>query len=80
MARGKYLNLEEARKLGKIDQFCKEHPSEGDADLFYCLLNAAAHSEPPTPRGEARTGQTSAQADAGSEESHGRHKGKRARP
>jgi hypothetical protein len=30
MARGKYLSLEEARKSGELDQFCKEHPSTGD--------------------------------------------------
>lgn len=29
MARGRYLSLEEARKVGQIDQFAKEHPSEG---------------------------------------------------
>ncbi len=28
MSRGKYLSLEEARRLGQIDQFCKGHPSE----------------------------------------------------
>ena len=26
MSRGKYLSLEEARKTGQIDRFCKEHP------------------------------------------------------
>ncbi len=25
MARGKYLSLEEARKLGQLDQFAREH-------------------------------------------------------
>lgn len=34
MARGKYLSLEEARKLDKLGQFAKEHPSEGDAELW----------------------------------------------
>lgn len=34
MARGKYLSLEEARKAGKLKQFCKEHPSEGDEKEF----------------------------------------------
>lgn len=47
MARGKYLSLEEARKLGKINQFCKEHPSEGDQELFDRLLDAMAHGGPP---------------------------------
>ena len=34
MSRGVYLSLEEARKAGQIDQFCKEHPSEGGTGLF----------------------------------------------
>lgn len=34
MARGKYLSLEEARKLKKLKQFAKEHPSEGDEKDF----------------------------------------------
>ena len=50
MARGKYLSLEEARKLGKLGQFCKEHPSEGDQKLFDRLLDAMAHGGPPTPK------------------------------
>jgi hypothetical protein len=31
VTQGKYLSLEEARKAGKLDRFCKEHPSEGNA-------------------------------------------------
>ena len=42
MARGKYLSLEEARKSGKIEQFCKEHPSEGDWDVFDRTFDAMA--------------------------------------
>ena len=42
MARGKYLSLDEARKRGRIDRFCKEHPSEGDEELFDRLLDAMA--------------------------------------
>ena len=42
MARGKYLNLEEARKMKRLDRFCKEHPSTGDERLFDKLLEAAA--------------------------------------
>jgi hypothetical protein len=38
MARGKYLSLEEARKQGRLDRFCKEHPSEGDEELCDRLL------------------------------------------
>ena len=39
MARGKYLSLEEARKLKQLKRFCKEHPSEGDERLFDELLD-----------------------------------------
>ena len=42
MARCKYLSLDEARKQGRIDRFCKEHPSEGDEELFDRLLDAMA--------------------------------------
>lgn len=41
MAIGKYLSLEEARKKGLIDRFCKEHPSAVDTDRFQQLLDAA---------------------------------------
>ncbi|NQU62056.1 MAG: hypothetical protein HQ512_13070 [Rhodospirillales bacterium] len=53
MARGKYLSLEEARKAGKLKQFAKEHPSQGDGELFDRLLENMAMvpfvtvSEPP---------------------------------
>ena len=40
MSRGKYLSLEEARKGGKIKQFCKEHPSKGNMDAFDRLFGA----------------------------------------
>ena len=42
MARGKYLSLEEARKLGTIDQFCKEHPSRGDWNEFDAMMDSIA--------------------------------------
>jgi len=42
MSRGKYLSLEEARKKGKLKQFAKEHPSEGDATAFARLTRAMA--------------------------------------
>jgi hypothetical protein len=42
MARGKHLSLEEARKLKRLDRFCKEHPSEGDERLFDELFEAMA--------------------------------------
>ncbi len=47
MARGKYLSLAEARKLKKLDRFCKEHPSQGDEKLFDRVLDAMAQSRPP---------------------------------
>ena len=39
MARGKHLSLEEARKMGKLKQFAKEHPSQAD-ERFAPLLEA----------------------------------------
>ncbi len=63
MARGKYLSLEEARKSGKLDRFCKEHPSEGDEELFDRLLDAMAHGEPPSPRRKAKAARTSSRDD-----------------
>lgn len=41
MGHGKYLSLEEARKLGKLKQFAKEHPSQAD-ERFERLLDAMA--------------------------------------
>ena len=53
MSRGKYLSLEEARKTGKIKQFCKEHPSTGDRDVFDALLDAMTKGKPKNlPKGE----------------------------
>jgi hypothetical protein len=46
MARGKYLNLEEARREKKLQQFAKEHPSEGDEAAFDRLFNAMASGKP----------------------------------
>jgi hypothetical protein len=40
MSRGKYLSLEEARKLKQLDRFAKEHPSKGDRALFDRLFSA----------------------------------------
>ncbi len=47
MARGKYLSLEEARKLKRLDRFCKEHPSEGDEQEFDELFERMAFSKKP---------------------------------
>lgn len=46
MSIGKYLSLEEARKAGKIDLFCKDHPSKGNAAWFNELLLAMAKKPP----------------------------------
>ena len=62
MSQGKYLSLEEARKSGKVDQFCKEHPSTGDWDHFNRLFEAMAHGGPPTRR-KAKAVQTSPRGD-----------------
>lgn len=51
MARGKHLSLEEARKLGKLDRFCKEHPSTADAERFERLLDLVMAGKPAS--GEA---------------------------
>jgi len=40
MSRGKYLSLEEARKIGALDRFAKEHPSVADRERFKRLLDA----------------------------------------
>ena len=47
MARGKYLSLEEARKLKRLDRFAKEHPSEGDEQKFDELFERMAFSKKP---------------------------------
>ena len=57
MSRGKYMSLQEARETGKIDQFCEEHPSEGDGTRFETLLSAMARRRPAND-------QTSAQGSA----------------
>ncbi len=46
MARGKYLSLEEARRLKKLDRFAKEHPSTGDKDRFDKMFKAMAKKKP----------------------------------
>ena len=45
VARGKYLSLEEARRSGKIKQFCKEHSSWGDWKLFDAMMDWFAGPE-----------------------------------
>ena len=63
MARGKYLSLEEARRIGQLNRFCKEHPSTGDREKFDRLFEAMAHGEPPSPRRKAKALQTSSRGD-----------------
>ena len=45
MDRGKYLSLEEARKMGTLKQFAKEHPSEGDEKQFDKAFERMAKAE-----------------------------------
>ena len=59
MARGKYLSLEEARKKGQLNQFCKEHPSEGDWDVFDRTFDAMAG---PDAKSSSRAVRTSSRA------------------
>lgn len=44
MATGKYLSLEEARREKQLERFAKEHPTEGDEDVFDELLKRMAKS------------------------------------
>jgi hypothetical protein len=46
MSRGKYYSLEEARKDNNLEQFCKEHPSDGNKDVFNNLFQAMANGTP----------------------------------
>lgn len=50
MSTGKYLSLEEARKDGKLNRFCDEHPSKGKKKDFTDLLNAMAKKPESTGR------------------------------
>lgn len=50
MSTGKYLSLEEARKLKNLDRFAKEHPSEGDEKAFDELLGRMSKSSPKAGR------------------------------
>lgn len=61
LSRGKHLSLSEARKLGQVDQFAKEHPAPaGSMKKFDKLLGAMATGGPPssaaqTPKAKAKT-------------------------
>ena len=54
MSRGKYLSLEEARKLGKLDQFCKEHPSQANKGRFKKLLALVSEGKKEDDGGSER--------------------------
>ena len=51
MSSGKHLSLGEARKVGKVKQFAKEHPEEGDRDAFERLAKAMASGKKPAEAG-----------------------------
>lgn len=53
MARGKYLSFEEARRLGKLKEFAKQHPGEGDTDLWERLLRSMANVKTPAAGDQA---------------------------
>jgi hypothetical protein len=55
MSRGKYLSLEEARKLQQLDRFAKEHPSQGNEEAFDELLNAMAKEKPKSSKEGEKT-------------------------
>jgi hypothetical protein len=57
MSRGKYLSLEEARKRGLLERFCKEHPSEGDEERFKRLLESMTNPK-PEPKSSSEAEQT----------------------
>lgn len=46
MLQDKELSLEEARKLGQMGEFVRDHPSIGDEDVFDALLGAMASGKP----------------------------------
>ena len=70
MSRGKYLSLEEARRMGLINQFAKEHPSRGDWRLFDALVDSFAG---PDAKNSSKAVRTSSRArGAGSTETRTR--------
>ncbi len=53
MSRGKYLSLEEARNMGRLKRFAKEHPSKADR-RFWPLLEAVAKGKPAVRQTSSR--------------------------
>ena len=70
MARGKYLSLEEARRSGKIERFCKEHPTKGDWNQFDAMMDSFAGPEAKSSSKAVRT--SSRARGAGSNETRTR--------
>lgn len=46
VSQGKYLSLEEARKMEQLERFAKEHPSEGNEKQFNALFEQMATKTP----------------------------------
>lgn len=56
MSRGKYLSLGEARKKNQLEQFAKEHHSEGNKKQFDQLFQAMAKPAPSKKSKKKSTG------------------------
>lgn len=52
MSRGKHLSLEEARKEKQLERFAKEHPSEGDKEVFDKLFTTMTGGTKTPPADE----------------------------
>ncbi len=63
MARGKYLSLEEARRSGNIEQFCKEHPSKGDWNEFDAMMDSIVGPDAKSSSRAVRTSSRGRGAD-----------------
>ena len=63
MAQGKYLSLEEARKLKRLGRFAKEHPSQAD-ERFWPLLDAVVRD---SPGGERTSRQAASEGYSGTQ-------------
>ena len=50
MARGKYHSVEEARRLGRLDQFAIEHIPTADVDAFETLCQPMTGVEKPVSK------------------------------
>ena len=50
MSRGGHLSLEEARKMNKLDEVAKEHPSEANGPQFRRLIGIRGDHNPARGR------------------------------